>query len=156
MEHVVGIGEYAISCCRSDTIKTFALASCVAVTVYHPVKSAAGMVHIALPAPLTAKDSMRFPYRYATTAIPLLLDSMSSTLKCSKNAFELKLFGGANSIRNGDVFNIGHKNIEAVLDTLESLNLQNSYTDFGGFISRTLEMEVATGRVHVITLPITI
>ena len=47
MDKIVGIGEYAISNRREDIIKTFALASCVAVTAYSPSKGVAGMVHIA-------------------------------------------------------------------------------------------------------------
>lgn len=156
MEHVVGIGEYAISCCPLDTIKTFALSSCVAVTVYDPINTAAGMVHIALPSPSNFQSGIMFPHRYATTALPLLLNNMSNILKCSYGNFELKLFGGANSIRNGDVFNIGHKNIEAVIRTLESLNLRCRYADLGGKISRTIEMEVGSGYINVITQPINI
>jgi len=156
MEHIVGIGECRISNCPSDTLKAFALASCIAVTAYDPVNIAAGMVHIALPYPLNKKNGKEYPFRYATTAIPLLLDTMSSMFKCSYTKFELKLYGGANSIHDSDIFNIGRRNIEAVMRTLECLNLKYKYADIGGEISRTIELQVGTGSVNVLTQPINI
>lgn len=74
MDRIVGIGEFAISNNKSDIIKTFALATCVAVTVYSPLKNIAGMVHIALPSPaLPGDDSKTRPCCYAITAVPFLI-----------------------------------------------------------------------------------
>jgi len=46
---IIGIGEYVVSNKKEDTIKTYALASCVAVIIYSSSKKVSGMVHISLP-----------------------------------------------------------------------------------------------------------
>ena len=45
----VGIGEWAVSNDVADTLKTYALGSCVAVMIYDSRLLIAGMIHIALP-----------------------------------------------------------------------------------------------------------
>ena len=45
----VGIGEWIVSNDPADTLKTYALGSCVAVLIYDASQMIAGMIHIALP-----------------------------------------------------------------------------------------------------------
>ncbi len=157
MDRIVGIGEYAISNNENDTIKTFALGSCVAVTVYSPLKNVAGMVHIVLPSSdLSSDDSNTRPCYYATTAVPFLINKICSEFGCLKGGLKIELFGGAKSVRDNDVFKIGQRNIETVKKILNDLNLVYSATETGGTYSRTLEMDVATGKVKVALQPITI
>lgn len=156
MVKLVGIGEHAISSCTTDTLKTLALASCIAIVLYEPRKQAAGMAHIALPYPATAEQGLIYPYRYASTALPLLLHTMSNRFKSSHASFDIKLYGGADSIRDSDVFNIGRKNIDAIMGTLADLKLRYSYADLGGNKARTIELHVASGAVRVDMLPINI
>lgn len=157
MDRIVGIGEFTISNNKGDIIKTFALATCVAVTVYSPLKNIAGMVHIALPSPaLPGDDSKTRPCCYATTAVPFLINKMCSEFGCLKGELEIKLFGGADSVRENDVFNIGQRNIDTVKAILNEMNLRYTAAETGGTHSRTLEMEVATGKIKVTLQPIKI
>jgi len=157
VDRIVGIGEYAVSNMRGDTIKTFALATCVAVAVYSSMKNAAGMVHIALPCPLPSNDdSETRPGYYATTGVPYLINKMCSEFGCLKGELEVKLFGGAKAVRRNDMFNIGRKNIDAVKGILDSLHIRYSAAETGGTCSRTLEMDVATGKIKVTIQPIAI
>lgn len=157
MDVIVGIGEYAVSDNCDDVLKTFALSSCVAITVYSKTKKAAGMVHIALPTPPASKiDSIKKPCYYATTAIPLIINKMYHNFGCKKDELEIHIFGGADSIRNNDVFNIGQKNIIAVKKTLFYLNIKRFRSQTGGTNSRTLRMEVETGKITVDEQPIKI
>ncbi|TVY01022.1 hypothetical protein [Paenibacillus cremeus] len=64
---VVGLGEIACSNNEEDTIITYALSSCVAVTAYCPINKVAGMIHIVLPKPNSEKDERHRPGYYATT-----------------------------------------------------------------------------------------
>ena len=68
LELVVGIGEYRVSRQKNAVLKTYALSSCVAVTAYSPAQQAAGMIHIALPAPFTGAQGQLRPAYYAVTA----------------------------------------------------------------------------------------
>ena len=75
---------------------------------------------------------------------------------CPKDELEINFFGGAKSIRTNDVFTIGEKNINAVRNALNCLNLKYRAAEIGGIYSRTLEMDVATGKIKVALQPITI
>lgn len=157
MDKIVGIGEYAVSNNKNDVLKTFALASCVALTVYCPVKNAAGMVHIALPAPDRLNDNSNIrPNYYAITAVPLLINRICNKYGCSKNDLEIKLFGGADSIQENDVFEIGKKNLNIIKESLAYMGLRNDASETGGKYSRTLEMEVSSGNIKLTLQPIKI
>lgn len=156
MDLVVGIGDYAISSRETDRILTFALASCVAVTVYSRLRKVAGMIHVALPSPLDASDIRARPCYFATTGLPILIDRMCRHYGCLKVELQIGIYGGADSIKCDDIFSIGKRNIAAVKNTLDSLYLQAHSIEVGGVISRTLKLDVSTGVVKVSTHPLTI
>lgn len=149
MDRIVGIGEYVISNNENDTIKTYALGSCVAVTVYSPLKKVAGMVHIALPYSFLSDEDRLKPCYYATAAVPVLINKMCSEYGCLKGDLRINVFGGAESQRKNDIFKIGQINIEVVKKKLNELNLAYEASIIGVTYSRTLGMDVSTGRVNV-------
>jgi chemotaxis protein CheD len=149
MNKVIGIGECAISSNQEDTITTYALASCVAVTAYCQSKRAAGMVHIVLPAPAMNEKNSDEPFYYAITGVPLMINRICSKYDCTKSELQIRLFGGAESIREKDFFKLGQKNIQMVEKVLKSMNLSYNSSETGGFISRTLDMNVATGIIMI-------
>ena len=155
MDRFVGIGDFIISNNREDIIKTFALASCVAVTAYCSPSKVAGMIHIALPSPPYDIDIYARPGYYATSGLPLFINKMCSEYGCSKKDLRIDLYGGSNSI-NGDVFQIGKKNIAMVKKILMNMNLLYNIDETGGNVSRTLAMDVATGTVKIMKQPIRI
>ncbi len=154
VEHVVKMGQYIVTDKENDTIHTFALASCVAVTAYSPAKKAAGMIHVVLPFPLGCRDSVERPGYFAATGVPLLINAMCGQYGCEKEELQIQMFGGANSIDNQDVYEIGMKNIDAVKNSLHSMGLEAQKTDLRGDESRTLEMSVKTGKVHIYRQPL--
>ncbi|KUO76533.1 MAG: archease [Clostridia bacterium BRH_c25] len=157
MDRIVGIGEFAVSDKKDDVIKTFALSTCVAVAVYSPLRNVAGMVHVALPSPASARDDDQMrPCYYASTGVPYLINKMCSEFGCLKGELMVELFGGAMSVRNNDIFKIGTKNINTVKEILNVLNIKYRAIEIGGICSRTLAMDVATGKINVIMQPITI
>lgn len=156
MQRIVGIGEMVISNNQEDVIKTFALASCVALVAYSPLRKVGGMIHIALPNPLADKESIIRPYYYASTGIPKIINEICSQYGCLKGELEINLYGGADSIRQDDIFNIGRRNIEAVTLSLVNQNLVVNNKEIGGTVSRTIELQIATGEINVIYQPIKI
>lgn len=155
LELVVGIGEYGVSNQKGVLIKTYALSSCVAVTMYSPLRRAAGMVHIALPGPPASNHkNIAKPGYYAVTGIPLLVKKMSENFGCKREELVVQIFGGATSYRKNDVFNIGKKNIEAVQKVLAEMSLLIKHADVGGSVSRTVSISVDTGEVQVSTYPL--
>ncbi|KNY27289.1 chemotaxis protein CheD [Pseudobacteroides cellulosolvens] len=154
---VIGIGEYAVTDEYGESIVTYALSSCIAMTVYSPIRKVAGMVHISLPEHYVRQGYMKDnPWTYADTAVPMLIDKLCNDYKCSKLELEIKIYGGAESRNKSDMFKIGMKNIEAVNKALNSLNLYIHYSDTGGNNSRTITLYSDTGEVRVQYLPLKI
>jgi len=151
MDKIIGIGEFDISNKQEDILKTFALASCVAVTMYHPKALAAGMIHIALPDHSLNSSEIGKPGYYASLGIPRLLQIMEKEFNCKRNELVIQLYGGADSISIHDCFLIGRRNLAAISKILLQEGLRFSYKDVGGTLSRTIAMKVATGVVKVHT-----
>lgn len=156
MDMIIGIGEYAISCNQEDSIKTYALATCVAVTAYSPLKRVGGMVHIALPYITDIELSKSRPGYFATTGIPLLINLLLNKFGCLKEELNINIYGGADSICRKDIFNLGKRNINAVETVLSSYNLKIHRAEVGGLISRTIKLDILTGIVQISTQPINI
>ena len=154
MELVVGMGEYIVSDQEDDVIRTFALASCVAVTVYSPIRRAAGMIHVVLPFPPGGKDMPKPPEYFAITGVPLLINAMWTKYGCRREELLIQMFGGADSINHQDIYMVGKKNIDTVKNALLNMGLTIKKADLRGRESRTLEMSVKTGEVKVLRQPI--
>lgn len=149
MELIAGLGDYIISDREDDIIRTFALASCVAVTAYNPVKKVAGMIHVVLPTPFDSNDRKERPGYFAETGIPLLINVMCTKYGCRKEELYIQMYGGADSIMHNDVYHVGRRNINAVKNKLYELGLIIQKAELRGNESRTLTMEVKTGLVRV-------
>ncbi len=146
MDRIIGIGEYDVSNNVNDVLKTYALSSCVALTIYDPVKRVLGMAHIALPS-LQSTPAFN-PAYYADIGIPVLIRKFCMGYGCNKENFLIKLFGGAESVKK-DVFNIGMKNIAMVETVLKKYNLKINHYDTRGNKTRSIAADVATGTVKV-------
>jgi len=152
MDIIIGIGEIGISNSIEDVIITYALVSCVGLTIYSPKNHTAGMAHIALPKPVTINKSNRIGY-YATTAVPEIINRMCYQYGCNKRDMIVSLYGGAISQNKNDIFNIGKRNVETVKRILKDMGIKINFLDIGGTNSRTLKMNVATGRITVSLQP---
>ena len=154
---VIGIGEYAVTTESGESIVTYALSSCVAMTVYSPIRKVAGMVHISMPyyhaRSSNLKDNL---WAYADRAVPMLIEKICNEYNCSKSELEIRIYGGAESNNRLDMFKIGSRNVEAVNKELSLLNLSTIYSDTGGNKSRTIALFSDTGDVSVRCLPLKI
>jgi chemotaxis protein CheD len=149
MNRIIGIGEWAVSNHIHDMIKTYALGSCVAVTVYCRKRKAAGMVHIALPAPPDSEEGEARPGYYATTGVPLLIHLMIADYGCTLQDLTICLYGGSNCIWNDNQFQIGQRNFKTIQSVLSSMNLKYDQAEVGGNVSRTVTLNVADGNIKV-------
>lgn len=155
MDLNVGIGDYRISDRDGDIIKTYALSSCVAVTAYSPVRKVAGMIHVARPEPTEGEQDIN-PAYYASTGIPLLIEKMCRDYGCTRHELQVSLYGGADSSRRDDMFNLGKRNVHTACMILESLGMYVWKVETDGRMSRTLYMDVSKGDVRVRKLPLKI
>jgi chemotaxis protein CheD len=140
---IIGVGE--IACAEHPRILvTQALGSCVGLTLWDPMTRIGGIAHIMLP---TAADSAMHghPERFASTAIPLLVDQLGMR-GAPKRRLLAKLAGGA-AMFGGEsgVETIGQRNIAEVRAQLKRLGVPIRGEDTGGSHARTIELHLDTG-----------
>ncbi|MAG14048.1 MAG: chemotaxis protein CheD [Spirochaetales bacterium] len=145
----VGIGECKISSSPEDTIRTFALGSCVAVIVHDRKRKSAGLIHLALPdSNVNEQKAVAKPSYFVDTGLPLLLKQMGVS-NGRRPDVSITLAGGSNIMDEENRFNIGKRNILAVKKCLWKHNLGVRAEDVGGSKSRTVSVDVASGQVTV-------
>lgn len=145
---VVGIADMKMA--RNEgTLITYALGSCIGVCLYDPGIKLGALVHIMLPINMEANRST--PMKYADTGIRQTLAQMVSK-GAVKSRIVAKIAGGARMFDvpgNGSLGNIGQRNIESVLMTLQREKVHVQRQDVGGKIARTLLFDVQTGQALV-------
>lgn len=148
-ELVVGIAEIQQSSDPDCAIVTYALGSCIAVTLYDPVRGAAGMIHYMLPSSTSgpAKAAAR-PGMFADTGVPLLFEKMYG-LGCKKENLVIKVAGGGKLYEDNGTFSIGERNYTVLRKMFWKVGVTIAAEDVGGAKSRTVRLFVGTGRVIV-------
>ena len=145
----VGVGEFAATKKTGDIVKTMALGSCVGVIFLVPSIRAVGLLHVALPDSSINKNRVaEKPGTFADTGIPALLKEMQRVGYIGDKLL-VKLAGGASVMDPNNTFNIGKRNILAVRKILWQHKLGAIAEDLGDTISRTVSVEVNTGKVYL-------
>jgi chemotaxis protein CheD len=146
---VIGVGDCATSADPAESIATYALGSCIAVSVYDPAAKVGGLLHFLLPD--TSKDTARVrenPYLCADTGIPELLNRCIQ-MGARKRRLLIRAAGGASVLDDGAFFNVGHKNYLALQRTLSKLGLRIHAEAIGGQVSRSVRLDIGTGKCWV-------
>jgi chemotaxis protein CheD len=143
---VVGVADCRTSAEPGSTIATYALGSCIAVAVHDPVARVGGLLHFMLPeSNLDRAKAEQNPSMFADTGIPLLLSQIGVQGACRKRLV-VQLAGGAQMMDGEGVFNIGKRNLLAARKILWQSGMIVRCEAVGGIVSRTVKLEVATGR----------
>ena len=85
---------------------------------------------------------------FADTGVPLLFEAVRR-LGAEKERLVVKVAGGAQFLDEQNIFNIGERNIEALGQLLSENGVVITAQDLGGMTSRTMRMELATGRITI-------
>lgn len=144
---VVGIGDCAVSADQGAAILTYALGSCIAVAAYDPVARVAGLLHFLLPeAQLDSARGRDNPYMYADTGIPALFEGLRKA-GAQRQRLVVRAAGGAQVMDDKGVFNIGKRNHVSMRKALWKIGVLVQAEEVGGNVSRTLRLEVGTGKL---------
>lgn len=138
----VGIADLNIVT-APGTIRTSGLGSCVGVVLYDSSKKTGGLAHVLLPDSSLSRQPTVNQYKYADTAIPLLIEKLIENGAC-KYALKAKLAGGAQMFpftSTSDSIRIGLRNIEAVQEVLRTCRIPVISSDLGGTTGRTIEFD---------------
>jgi len=148
---VVGISDLKVSNDINDVLLTYALGSCVGVTVYDPVVKVGGLLHFMLPeSSLDIRKAGENPAMFADTGIPLLFKTCYE-LGAKKVRMIVKVAGGAGILDDANFFRIGQKNITAMKKLFWKNNVFIVGEDTGSNCSRTFSIHISTGKVFVKT-----
>ncbi len=147
MRYDIGIGHIKTAGKPGDELKTYALGSCVAVILYDKKVKIAGMIHIALPdSTVNTEKAKSLPGYFADTGLPVLLKEFKK-LGGERKTTLIKIAGGSNIMDENKTFDIGKRNAIAVKRFLWKQGLGVIKEDIGGNISRTVSIDIDTGKV---------
>lgn len=147
MKTIVGIGELAVSDQPEDWLLTYSLGSCLGLTAYDPQRKVAGLLHCLLPsASIDRERAAREPAVFVDTGVELLFQAMMARGALPQRLV-LKAAGCANLLDDRRLFRVGERNYEELLASLQRRELRLAAADVGGQASRSLAVEVATGRI---------
>jgi chemotaxis protein CheD len=144
---VVGVGECLVSNDPESVLVTYALGSCIAVMIHDPVARVGGLLHFMLPeSGLDRVKAQQNPFMFADSGIPLLFHS-AYNLGAEKRRLVVTAAGGAQMMDQQGVFNIGKRNYLTMRKIFWKAGVMVQAEDVGGLASRTVRLEVASGRV---------
>jgi chemotaxis protein CheD len=143
----VRIAHHAVAKGHSRLV-TIGLGSCVAIAIHDRAAKVGGLAHVLLPDAALGRG-VENRARYASTAVPLLLDEMKAI--GATGPFAASLAGGAALFGPLLAFggSVGARNIEAARTALAAARVPVVAEDVGGESGRTVSFDVSTGKVHV-------
>lgn len=151
-KRVVRVGIADLNVVRApDVIITSGLGSCVGVVVYDCEKKIAGLSHVLLPDSSVAKKADLKLYKYADTAIPILIEKLIQ-MGARKSALKAKMAGGAQMFQfpeASSVMRIGPRNVDAVKEQLHKFHIPLDASDVGGNLGRTIIFDPETCKLKV-------
>jgi chemotaxis protein CheD len=148
---VVGVADLGIARAPAVRITTFALGSCIGVTVFDPLLRLGGLLHYLLPQPGEHQPPVgrRFAM-YATTGVPVLLRRLA-TLGLAKERAIVCVAGGALAPQDSPLVALGNRNRAILRRILRREGIAIVAEDTGGTLPRTMTLELDTGVVTVRT-----
>ncbi len=152
-EVVIKPGQLELSTKQNLVISSSEIGSSVAMAVYDKQSRMSGMAHIILPdSSISNYHDIHEEYgKFADTAVPAVLSRLLS-LGSKKENLVIKIAGGIdvlNANEDSYPFNVGQRNINAVLEEIKKLNLKVNNFDIGGYKSRILKLDVIKGMFYI-------
>lgn len=144
----VGVAQWAVLC-RSGTLHSHGLGSCVAVVLYDAETRTAGLAHVLLPNDTYSRDRSR-PAKFANTAVPHLVAEMQRA--GAGKRLTARLVGGSamfGALLKNSGINMGARNVAAARSALGRVGIVITGEDVGGEVGRTIYVDVADGTVTV-------
>jgi chemotaxis protein CheD len=148
---VVGVADMKLSNRADDVLVTHALGSCIGITIYDPVAMVGGIVHFMLPdASANPQRAQENPWMFGSAAIPLFFKK-AYELGAVKQRMVVKVAGGAQFLDDKEFFAIGKRNHTMMRKLFWQNGILIKAEHVGGTISRTLFLEMTSGRVWITT-----
>ena len=149
MRQIVGVADMKIAAKQGDELITYALGSCLGITIYDPRVGVGGMLHVMLPqSNIDPSKAAENPYMFVDTGVPkLFLDCYQEGAE--KQRLIVKVAGGASvhGDESKDQFQIGKRNFVMLRKLLWKNGVLLKAHDVGGTHARTMTLNIETGEV---------
>ncbi len=143
---VVGVADGKCSRNSLEVLITYGLGSCIAVAFYDGVTHTGGLLHYMLPdSSIDREKAKRNPCMFADTGVPFMVRQLRE-MGANPRRLSVRIAGGAKVLQTGEHFNIGKRNHIALRKVLWKAGLMIQAEEVGGAVSRTVSLEVGTGR----------
>jgi chemotaxis protein CheD len=149
VRRVVGIADMQVSANPADLLITYALGSCLGITIYDSIAGVGGLLHVMLPeSNIDAQKARENPLMFVDLGVPLLF-RRAYALGAKKERIVAKVAGGATTGPSDgeDRFQIGKRNFVKLRELFWKNGVMLSGHEVGGHASRTLSLNVGTGEV---------
>ena len=149
--HIVNVADMKVSAQGHESLITYALGSCLGITIHDPVAGVGGMLHAMLPqSAIDPKKAGDNPFMFVDTGVPGLF---REAYRCGakKERLIVKVAGGACARGNeeDDYFQIGKRNFVTLRMLLWKNGILLSAHDVGGSHPRTMVLDIGTGNVCI-------
>ncbi len=151
MKQVVGIGELIISSNPEDVLITYALGSCLGITMYSSKVKVGGLLHVMLPqSSIDPVKASKNPYVFIDTGVENMFEEFKRK-GASIDSIIVKVAGGASFTKSGqnDLFEIGKRNFTMFRKVLWQKGIFIKAFDIGGAVTRNISIDIGTGIVLV-------
>jgi chemotaxis protein CheD len=123
--------------------------SCVVIAVFDAAEQVGALAHVLLPDDSLGIAASGHPARFATTAVPLLVNALKA--RGAHGPYVAKLAGGAGLFP--DVLTtqgrVGTRNVESARAALAAAGIPIAGEDVGGASGRSIVFDVETGKLAV-------
>jgi len=148
MRHVVVVGDMKVGK-KEDSIVTYALGSCLGLTVYDPVAQVGGMLHAMLPlSRINPQKAEANPFMFVDTGVPKLFKKIYS-MGGQKARLIVKAAGCGQPLGKNEIFKIGDRNYTILKKLLWKNGILLNARDIGGTGGRTVYFDLSTGRTII-------
>lgn len=151
-ERVVGVADLCVSADVDVRLVTYALGSCLGVTVYDATARVGGMLHVMLPTGSIDPDKMaENPSMFVDSGVPALFKECYK-LGARKERMVVRVAGGSHTgaTDEDDRYQIGKRNLLALRKLLWKNGVMLHAQDTGGIqVSRTMWLDIGTGQVSL-------
>lgn len=148
----VGLAERHVTNDVHATIITYALGSCLGITLWDPERRIGGLMHLMLPdSNVNAERAASQPFMFVDTGVPRFFKE-AYALGAEKSRLVVCVAGGATLGAPGEsCFQIGQRNIAALRKLFWKNGVLIRGQDTGGRTPRTMSINVGNGEVTLKT-----
>jgi chemotaxis protein CheD len=144
---VVGMADGRVATDPEQMLVTYALGSCIGLSLYDSAAHVGGMLHFMLPeSAIDPARARQNPYMFADTGVPLLIEQLRAR-GASPRSLVAHAAGGAAILVAGNPYDIGKRNYMALRKLLWKAGVLLSAEAVGGSVSRTVRLEISSGRL---------